>query len=171
METAGEPASDSVGAVCTNSSQVLGGWVIPAASNDLVLYQTSDLFAAFTYAPYCLPLYAPRSTQPLEKFFFSCSWTALSSGLTQPFSANWCSTPTWGRNATSGGLPPSIFVPRNVEGLLPVGTKVTEAPVRFSNSSSTFWKLSSSGPVKTAATSSFWPSSLGSFTVASLPPS
>src|SRR5690349_21500461 len=102
METAGEPASDSVCAVCTNSSHVLGGSVMPAASKAWVLYQTSDLFAAFTYTPYCLPSYAPRSTQPFEKFFFSCSWAALFRGLTQPFSANWCNTPTWGMNATSG---------------------------------------------------------------------
>ncbi len=134
----------------------------PAASNACVLYQSSDLFAAFAYTPYGLPSYDPRSTQPFEKFLFSCSSAALPIGLIQPFSANWCNTPTWGRNATSGGLPPWILVPRKVEVLLPVGTKLTSAPVRFSNSSRTLVKFSCSGPVQTAATSIFWPSSLGS---------
>ncbi len=53
------------------------------------------------------------------------------------------------------------------------GTKVTCAPVRFSNSSRTFSKFFCSAPVQTAATSRLSPSSWGRVTVAavSLPPS
>ncbi len=45
------------------------------------------------------------------------------------------------------------------------GTKVTLAPVRFSNSARTFLKFFCSPPVHTAATSRLSPSSLGSCTV------
>src|SRR5689334_16153020 len=119
--------------------------------------------------PYCLPFQAPRSTQPLLKFLSNWALASGPSGLSQPLSANWCNTPTCGRNATSGGWPPWILVPRNVEVLLPVGTKLTFAPVRFLNSSMTFMKLSCSAPVQTAATSSVWPFSLGSLTEPELP--
>src|SRR3954470_20364278 len=99
METAGEPAPDTVWAELRKSFQVLGAAVTPAASKAAVLYQTSDLLAAFTYTPYCLPLYAPSSCQPVEKFFADCAFASAPSGLSQPLSANWWSTPTCGRNA------------------------------------------------------------------------
>ncbi len=45
--------------------------------------------------------------------------------------------------------------------LSPVGTNLTLAPVRFSNSSRTLVKFSCSGPVQTAATSSLLAVELG----------
>lgn len=49
------------------------------------------------------------------------------------------------------------------------GTKVTFAPVRFSNSARTFLKLACSVPVHTAATDELVPSSLGRFRVLPFP--
>ena len=94
------------------------------------------------------------------------SWALASAptGLAHFFSTACLIAPTCGSIATSGGLPPAIFVPRKLTIGSCAGTKVTVAPVRFSNSLRTLMKLACSGPVQTAATEIFSPSSLGSET-------
>src|SRR5882757_6949487 len=161
IDTGGVPDSKTVSEVLRKSAQVFGT-VAPAFSKAAVLYQIIDLLETLAYTPYCLPFQEPSFCQPGEKFLLSSACASAPSGFSQPLSANWWSTPFWARKATSGGAPPSIFVPRKVDWLSPVGTKVLLAPVRLSNSSSTFWKFACSGPVHTAATSIFCPCRSGS---------
>ncbi len=79
------------------------------------------------------------------------------SGLSQPFFANWSSTPTCGTITTSGALPPSILLPTTVETLSPVEMNCVLAPVFAVKASSTFWKFFCSLPVQTPATVTVWP--------------
>lgn len=74
------------------------------------------------------------------------------SGLSQPFFANCCNTPTCGTITTSGALPPSILLPTTVETLSPVDVNCVLAPVFALNASSTFWKFFCSLPDQTPAT-------------------
>src|SRR5690606_15768744 len=75
------------------------------------------------------------------------------SGFAHFFSTACLTAPGCGSIATSGGAPPAIFEPRKLMIGSWAGTKVTSAPVRFSNSARTFLKLACSAPVHTAATS------------------
>src|SRR6266702_6073580 len=98
-DTGAVPDSKTVSAVFRNASQDVGA-LTPAFWNAAELYQISDLLATLAYMPYCLPCHAPSFCHPGEKLAVSWACASGPSGLSQPLSANWCSTPFWARKAT-----------------------------------------------------------------------
>src|SRR5918996_1508781 len=152
IETQGTPKALTVAAVSSISSQLSGGCT-PAWSKTLTLYHQVDLLETLKKSAYGVPSTEPMSFHAAAKLS-SSTWTTSSlRGWMLPSSASCVMRAGWAIKATSGGLPPSIWVPRKAAISSPADRKEASMPVSSVNASSTARKFFCSVPVWTEDTS------------------